>query len=315
MTGLLVNSGQSLLKVLRSLDSDYFPEGAEAVRARAKSVEFSRCIPFIVLHAACIPAFWLRPSAFTLVVTVGLYWLRMFAITGFYHRYFSHKSFSTSRVMQFVMAFWGGTSAQRGALWWAAHHRCHHRESDQPDDVHSPVQRGFVWSHIGWITSSANIPTDYKIIPDLARYPELVWLNRFDWVPAFLLALALLLTGNWLSVAMPELETSGAQLLVWGFFVSTVALFHGTCCINSVGHIFGSQRFETADASRNNLALALITLGEGWHNNHHRFPGSARQGIYWWEVDVTYYLLRIFESFGIISNLRTHPKNFELVAE
>lgn len=305
---LLSRARNSLSNLIRSLDSDYFAEGAEVVRARAKTVEPSRCIPFIALHAACLAAFWVKPSIFTLFVAISLYWLRMFAITGFYHRYFSHRSFSTSRFMQFVFAVWGATSGQRGPLWWAAHHRTHHRESDKENDVHSPVQKGFLWSHIGWITSSANIPTDYSAIPDLAKYPELVLVNRFDWVPPFLLALTLLIVGDMLKIFCPQLQTSGPQLLVWGFFVSTVVLFHGTCCINSVGHIFGSRRFATDDESKNNLALALITLGEGWHNNHHRFPGAARQGIFWWEIDVTYYALRMMEAVGLVTDLHKHPQ-------
>lgn len=301
----------NLKKLFRSLDSDYFEEGADVVRSKPKRVEFSRCIPFIVLHLVCLLGFVYQPSLFTIAVAVALYWIRMFAITGFYHRYFSHKSYSTSRLMQCVFAFVGATSGQRGALWWAAHHRIHHRDSDQPGDVHSPVQNSFLWSHIGWITSSANIPTNYAVIPDLAKYPELVLLNRFDWVPAFLLALSLLLTGNLLETASPQLHTSGPQLLIWGFFISTVVLFHGTCCINSVGHIFGRQRFDTKDASRNNFLLALITMGEGWHNNHHRFQGSAKQGLMWWEIDVTYYILYVFKQLGLISNLKTHPKNWD----
>lgn len=309
ITGLLSHFRNSLWKFLRSLDSDYFPEGVDVVRARAKTVELSRCIPFILLHAACLAGFFVKPSAFTLAAAVALYWVRMFAITGFYHRYFSHRTFSTSRPMQFVFAVWGATSGQRGPLWWAAHHRQHHKDSDREGDVHSPVQRGFLWSHIGWITSSANIPTAYENIPDLAKYPELVLVNRFDWVPPTLLAVSLLILGDVLKVVTPQLQTSGLQLLFWGFFVSTVFLFHGTCCINSIGHIFGRQRFDTRDASRNNLGLALITMGEGWHNNHHRFPGSARQGIYWWEVDLTYYLLLMMERLGLISDLRKHPKN------
>jgi len=312
---LLSRSRNSLWHVIRSLDSDYFPEGADTVRARAKTVELSRCLPFVALHAACLAAFWVKPSAFTLAVAFALYWVRMFAITGFYHRYFSHRTFSTSRTMQFIFALWGATAGQRGPLWWAAHHRLHHRESDKENDVHSPVQRGFLWSHIGWITSSANIPTDYKAIPDLTRYPELVLVNRLDWVPPFLLALTLLALGEALRVAAPQLGTSGPQLLVWGFFVSTVVLFHGTCCINSVGHIFGSQRFRTNDASKNNFALALITLGEGWHNNHHRFQGAARQGIYWWEIDVTYYLLSGMEKLGLVSDLHKHPADLKLLLD
>lgn len=314
MNDLLSRSRNSVWNVLRSLDSDYFPEGADVVRARAKTVELSRCIPFIILHAACLAAIWVKPSAFTLTVAIALYWARMFAITGFYHRYFSHRTFSTSRIMQFIFAVWGATSGQRGPLWWAAHHRLHHRESDKENDVHSPVQRGFLWSHIGWITSSANIPTDYTIIPDLAKYPELMLVNRFDWVPPFILAVSLLLLGDLLKEVAPQLHTSGLQLLVWGFFVSTVVLFHGTCCINSIGHIFGSQRFKTNDASRNNFALALITMGEGWHNNHHRFQGTARQGIYWWEIDITYYLLCTMAAFGLVTDLHRHPREVKLLS-
>lgn len=294
----------NVLKVFRSLDSDYFPTGAAAVRALPKKVEFDRCLPFVLLHAVCLCGLVYKPSLFDLSVAVFLYWLRMFAVTAFYHRYFAHRTFSTSRIAQFIFAFWASTSAQRGALWWAAHHRQHHRHSDKPDDVHSPVRSGFWWSHIGWITSSANIPTDYESVPDLTRYPELVWLNRFDWVPPTLLALSLIAIGEVLRFTVPALGTSGVQLLIWGFFVSTVLLFHGTCCINSVGHLFGSARFETADQSRNNWLLAIITMGEGWHNNHHRFQGSVRQGLYWWELDVTYYGLVAFEKLGIIWNLR-----------
>jgi stearoyl-CoA desaturase (delta-9 desaturase) len=291
------------LSLFRSLDSDYFPQGPEFVRALPRRVELSRCLPFVVLHLVCLLGFFYPPSIFDLIVATLLYWLRMFAVTAFYHRYFAHRSFSTSRQAQFIFAFWASTSAQRGALWWASHHRQHHKLSDKPGDVHSPVQDGFWWSHIGWITSSANIPTDYKAINDLARYKELVWLNRFDWVPATLLALTLLFSGMYLHTAVPQLGTSGPQLLIWGFFVSTAVLFHGTCCINSVGHLLGTTRFATSDASRNNWLLALITMGEGWHNNHHRFQGSARQGLYWYEIDVTYYILLLFEKLGLIWNL------------
>jgi len=240
---------------------------------------------------------------------VALYFVRMFAVTGIYHRYFSHKTYSTSRAGQFLLALWGGTTVQRGALWWAYHHRHHHQHSDDPEDAHSPHVHGFWWSHIGWITSRRNFPTDYSTIKDLARYPELVWLNRFDTVVPLLFALAVFGTGELLAVHAPGLGTNGWQLLVWGFFISTTALFHGTACINSMAHLMGRRRFNTTDDSRNSFILALICLGEGWHNNHHRYQSSTRNGFYWWEIDITYYGLKALSWTGLIWGLKAVPKS------
>ncbi len=189
----------------------------------------------------------------------------------------------------------GASSAQRGPLWWASHHRKHHRFADTADDVHSPKQHGFWWAHMGWITAPGNFPTDLKQVKDLTKYPELVFLDRFDILIPLLLATVLFLAGGW-------------QFLIWGFFVSTVVLFHCTCFINSLAHVFGRRRYDTADESRNSLLLALITFGEGWHNNHHRFPGSVRQGFFWWEIDLTYYGLWLLERLRIIRNLHPVPR-------
>ena len=202
----------------------------------------------------------------------------MFAITAFFHRYFAHRAFKTSRIAQFVFAFWGGLAVQRGALWWAAHHRHHHKVSDESGDVHSPRMDGFIWSHIGWITADCNMPTRYELIGDLTRYPELVFLNRFDWIPGLEFRIFLALFRHFSRKLLPSVGTSGLEMALWGFFVSTVILFHGVCSINSFAHIFGKRRYNVKDDSKNNIWLALITLGEGWHNNHHRFPGTARQG-------------------------------------
>ncbi|MBL7685336.1 MAG: acyl-CoA desaturase, partial [Deltaproteobacteria bacterium] len=236
-----------------------------------------------------------------------LYALRIFVITGFYHRYFSHKTFKTSRVAQFIFALLGGLCVQRGALWWAAHHRNHHRYSDEPQDPHSPKQYGFWWAHMGWITNKSNFPTRLKLVPDLAKYPELMWLNRFDLVVPVLFAVSLYVGGILLQKFFPHLGTSGGQMLVWGFFISTVFLFHATGTINSLAHRWGSRRFETKDTSRNNFWLALLTFGEGWHNNHHEYPATPRQGFYWWEIDLTYYLLKVLEKLGIIWDLKPVP--------
>lgn len=273
----------------------------------AERIDWLRVIPFIAMHLACIAAFWVGVSWFAFGVAAALYALRMFALTGFYHRYFSHKAFKTSRAVQFLFALIGAMCVQRGPLWWAAHHRNHHRHADTESDIHSPLHRGFLWSHMGWFLTPRGFRTDWAVIPDLRRYPELRWLDRFDIAVPVLLAVALFFLGRWLEQAHPQTGTSGAQLLVWGFFISTVALFHATVTINSLAHRFGSRRYDTADNSRNNWLLALITFGEGWHNNHHHFPGAARQGFRWWEFDLTYYLLRVLAACGVVWDLKALP--------
>ena len=298
---------RALVTLRQWLDSDYFPEGAEAVRSRPDRLEYRRCLPFAILHLGCLGVIWTGWSWTALAVAVALYGVRMFAITGFYHRYFSHRTFRTSRAAQFLFAALGNTAVQRGALWWAAVHRHHHKHSDQDQDVHSPGVSGFLWAHIGWMTSSKNFPTDYGAVRDLAKYPELVFLNRFDMVVPAGFAAALYALGETLRAFAPGLGTSGAQLLVWGFFISTVFLLHGTLMINSLAHVFGHRRFQTSDDSRNNFLLALITLGEGWHNNHHRFMNAARQGFYWWEIDVTFYGLKLLSWLGVIWDLKGVP--------
>jgi stearoyl-CoA desaturase (delta-9 desaturase) len=240
-------------------------------------------------------------------VAVLLYAVRMFAITAFYHRYFAHRTFRTSRPLQFVFACVGAACAQRGPLWWAAHHRRHHQHADTVDDPHSPRLHGFLWSHMGWFLTPEALMTDWKRIPDLSRYPELRWLDRYDIVVPIALASALYGIGTLLARYAPGLGTSGAQLLIWGFFISTVVLFHMTVTINSLAHRFGTRRFATADDSRNNLWLALLTFGEGWHNNHHFSPGCARQGFRWWELDLTYYGLRLMALLGLVQALKPVP--------
>ena len=246
-------------------------------------------------------------SPIALIVCVALYLVRMFGITAFYHRYFSHRTFRTSRAMQFVGAVLGASATQRGPLWWAAHHRKHHRLSDTADDVHSPHAHGFLWSHIGWIAAPSNHATDLAQVPDLARFPELRWLDRHDLAVPFLLLASLLALGAVLDAWWPELGTSALQMGVWGFSVSTTLLFHGTASINSLAHMLGRRVWPTKDKSRNSFVLALLTLGEGWHNNHHWCPGTARQGFRWWEIDLSYYGLRVLALFGLVSELRPVP--------
>jgi len=270
-----------------------------------RRIDWARVVPFLLLHASCLLVLVVGWSWTAVVFAAGFYALRMFAITAFYHRYFSHRAFQTSRALQLCFALLGATAVQRGPLWWAAHHRAHHRYSDAEGDVHSPDREGFWWSHVGWILARVNFRTRTELIPDFARYPELRFLDRFDSLVPLLMIPAIFGLGE--GLAAFGLGGGGFQLLVWGFSISTIALYHLTFCVNSVAHRIGSRRFDTNDSSRNNLVLSLFTLGEGWHNNHHHYPNSARQGFYWWEVDASYYALRALASVGLIWGLRPVP--------
>jgi stearoyl-CoA desaturase (delta-9 desaturase) len=270
-------------------------------------IDWVRAVPFIGLHLACLGVIWVGFSWVALGVAIGAYALRMFLITAFYHRYFSHRAFRTSRPFQFIMAALGCTAGQRGPLWWAAHHRHHHGHADDHDDAHSPHQHGLIWAHTCWFLTRDNYATRWRFVRDWARYPELRWLNRLDWLPLLGFAGLTYALGAALAAFAPALGTSGPQMLVWGFFVSTVALYHATYTINSLAHRFGRRRFATHDDSRNNFWLSLVTLGEGWHNNHHHYPATARQGFYWWELDPTWYALIALSWTGLIRDLRPVP--------
>jgi stearoyl-CoA desaturase (delta-9 desaturase) len=293
--------------VLRGwFDTQAVPE-PEALDNRADRIDLLRAVPFIFLHLACLGVFWVGVSKVALSVAAALYAVRMFALTGFYHRYFSHRTFRTSRAVQCVFAMIGASCVQRGPLWWAAHHRHHHGHADTLLDLHSPTRVGFLRSHMGWFLTPRSFGTDLSRIPDLRQYPELRWLDRYDIALPVLLAVLLYALGALLHRVAPSWGTSGGQMLVWGFFISTVALFHATVTINSLAHRFGRRRFDTNDDSRNNLWLALITFGEGWHNNHHFYPGSARQGFRWWEIDLTWYGLRLMAALGLVWDLKSAP--------
>jgi len=226
-----------------------------------------------------------------LALGVATYVLRVLAITGGYHRYFSHRSFKLGRAAQFALAFLAQTSAQKGVLWWASKHRLHHRHADQDGDVHSPVRSGFWWAHVGWIVSDKHEAYDPRTIADFQKFPELVWLNRYHWAPSALLSAVLLAVGGW-------------PAFFWGFVVSTVVLYHVTFSINSLAHRWGSRRYPTPDGSRNNWLLAVLALGEGWHNNHHWDMSACRQGHRWWEFDATYVVLRVLSWTGVVRDLR-----------
>ncbi len=249
---------------------------------------------FILVHLAPLAAFWTGVTTTSVILAVALYVVRMFGITAGYHRYFSHRSFKTSRLGQFLLAWLAMSSAQKSVLWWAALHRHHHRHSDQEDDVHSPLHRGFWYSHVGWIFDAKHDATRMEEVPDLARYPELRFLDRHQLLPAISLAITCFLLDGW------------AGLFI-GFFLSTAVLYHGTFFINSLAHVHGSQRYVTGDTSRNNWWLAVITLGEGWHNNHHAYQRSTRQGFRWYEFDPTYYALKAMSWMRLVWDLGEPP--------
>jgi stearoyl-CoA desaturase (delta-9 desaturase) len=255
---------------------------------------YPQVLPFVLVHVAALAAFFSGVTTGALILCAVLYVVRMFGVTAGYHRYFSHRSFKTSRVGQFVLAFLAQSSAQRGILWWAALHRHHHRHSDTDEDIHSPRQRGFLYSHVGWVFDQRNSGTDLEAVPDLTKYPELVWLDEHPYFPATVLGAACFALGGW----------SG---LVVGFVWSTVLLYHGTFFINSLAHVHGNQRYVTGDDSRNNWWLAVITLGEGWHNNHHAYQRSTRQGFRWYEFDPTFYALTAFSWMRLVWELGTPP--------
>jgi stearoyl-CoA desaturase (delta-9 desaturase) len=265
-----------------------------SVEREPNAIVPAQATPFVLVHFACLTAFWTGVTWQALALCVGLYWVRIFAIGAGYHRYFSHRAFSTSRAFQFVLAFLAQTSAQNSVLWWAALHRRHHLYSDTPLDTHSPRQRGFFYAHLGWIFDAKHLKTDLVRVGDLARFPELVWLDRFELVPAACVAAACFLLAGW----------SG---LVVGFLWSTVLVYHATFSINSLAHVHGSRRYVTGDDSRNNGLLALITMGEGWHNNHHACQSSVRQGFRWWEADATFYILRALSWTGLVWDLKLPP--------
>ena len=253
--------------------------------------QFGAVFFFLLIHIGVLAVLWTPPTISLLAWLAVTYSIRMFGVTAGYHRYFGHRSYKLDRVAQFVMAFLAQSSAQKGVLWWAAHHRLHHRESDRERDVHSPTLRGFWWAHVGWVLSNDFDEYDPRSMGEFLRFPEIRWLDKHHWVPTVTFGAVVALIGGW-------------PAFLWGYVVSTVVLYHCTFAINSLAHLWGTRRFDTPDESRNNFWLALVTFGEGWHNNHHYSPGRCRQGERWWELDITYLVLKTLSWFGIVRELR-----------
>lgn len=281
-------------------------------------VKFNATIPFVVVHAIPLLALWTGATLFDWILCGMLYVARMFFVTGGYHRYFSHRTYKTSRWFQFVLAFCAETSAQKGVLWWAAHHRTHHKYSDTPHDPHSMKIYGFWYSHLGWILGPDYNQTESENVKDLAKFPELVWLNQHYWIPPTCLALLCMALGGYYNggeLSLGAMFTHGWSTLLIGFFLSTVILYHGTFSINSIMHKFGRARYRTGDESKNSWWLALLTLGEGWHNNHHYYQSATRQGFFWWELDITYLVLKVLSWCGLIWELREVPEHVQYSKE
>jgi stearoyl-CoA desaturase (delta-9 desaturase) len=259
-----------------------------------RPVEIFSLVLLACMHLACGLALAVPFSWSLLMLAVGSYALRMFGVTAGFHRYFSHRTFKTSRAFQFVLAFIGTAAMQNGPLWWASWHRHHHKHADTERDAHSPRRSGFWHAHLGWVLDGSHDEPNLSNVRDLSRFPELRFLDRHKWLPLITYAVACFAVAGWAGV-------------VWGFVVSTVLVFHATCLINSLAHVWGQRRYATTDDSRNNAVLALLTMGEGWHNNHHHDMSSARQGVTWWEVDITYYVIKLLERVGIVWSVR--PRN------
>ncbi len=263
---------------------------------QTKAMKYIRTFVYALIHLSIIAAIWTGVTGASVAICIGLYIIHMWSVTAGYHRYFSHKSFSTSRVFQFILAWLSQSATQLGVLWWSNHHRLHHLYSDTELDAHSPRQKGFFYSHVGWIFDRSNIAyKKYTMVKDWERYPELVWLDKYDLVPTIVLGVVVFLLAGW----------SG---LVVGFLFSRVLSWNASYTINSLSHVYGSQRYNTGDDSRNNFWLALLTFGEGWHNNHHHYASSARQGFFWWEIDITYYGLKMLSWLGIVWDLKVPSK-------
>ncbi|MGF1511880.1 MAG: acyl-CoA desaturase [Myxococcota bacterium] len=268
--------------------------GSEGSAGSGKQINWIGSLPFFgVMAAAVVGLFFFEFSWQAGVLVAASYFVRMFGITGGYHRYFAHRGYKTSRWFQFVLALLGTSASQKGVLWWSGHHRDHHKYSDEENDIHSP-KHGFWWSHIGWILAPDYVETPQAQLREFGSYPELRWLNKHWSVPPIALAVILYLTG-------------GLWALYWGFAVATTLLWHGTFTINSLSHVWGTRRYKTSDTSRNNFLLAMLTMGEGWHNNHHHYGSTANNGFFWWEIDITYVILLGLEKLGVVWDLRRPP--------
>lgn len=248
----------------------------------------------VVLHIGAIAALFMF-SWKVLAVSLLLYWMTTgLGISMGYHRLHTHRSYKVPKALEYFFAVCGASTLEGGPIFWVATHRIHHQKSDQPGDPHSP-REGAWWAHAGWIllgeSKHNNTQLMSKYAPDLAKDRFYVWLNNWHWVPTVLLAGLLYAIG-------------GLPMMLWGVALRIVVGLHATWLVNSATHLWGSRRFATRDDSRNNWWVALLTFGEGWHNNHHAHPTSARHGLAWYEFDPSWLLLKVLRACGIAKSIQ-----------
>ena len=271
---------------------------------KAKSQVTGVVVGMLGFHLACLAAFFVGFSWAAVAIFFVFYVIKGMGVTTGFHRLLAHRSYKTNRFVQFLLALAGSMAVQGGPLWWVAHHREHHAETDTDLDIHSPVTKGMWQAHMGWMMTDEAFNEKGTNSRDLHKFPEIKFLQRYYvWILVaqivFLFGL-----GAGLNALYPQLATSGLQFVVWGFFISTVFTWHVTFMVNSVCHRWGAQPYDTGDASTNNVFIGILAFGEGWHNNHHHYPNSARHGLRWWQADVTYMLIRALEIVGLASDLK-----------
>jgi len=252
----------------------------------------------LLFHLGCLGVFYTGVSIESFTVFLIRFLIIGSGITIGYHRLLAHRSFTTSRFMQFIFALNGTMAIQGGPLWWVSHHRLHHAHTETDKDVHSPIKYGFWESHIGWMINPKSIKETPSYAKDLYKFPEIKFLQKHYVIITLLQGILIYLLGEYLP------GTSGAEMLVWGFFISTVYLWHITFCVNSVCHLWGKRPYNTNDNSTNNVVVALLTGGEGWHNNHHMYPYSARHGLKWWQIDISYAVIKLLSILRLVRNIK-----------
>jgi stearoyl-CoA desaturase (delta-9 desaturase) len=253
---------------------------------------------FWIVQASALLIFFIPFSWELAALWAASHFLRAVGLTLAFHRYYAHRAFQMNRIARFVWTFIGIAAMQKGPLWWAGHHVNHHRFADRDGDPHSPMISGVYYAHIGWFLNDARhdrLEPSNPVVRDFSKVPEIAWLDRYFAVPPLMLAAAMYLAG-------------GMPWLIWGFCLPTMTLAHATFAINTVNHMFGTRRFDTIDESRNNALTAFFAVGEGWHNNHHRYQRAARNGFYWWEFDPTWYVIRIMAAVGLAWDVHRVPE-------
>ena len=267
---------------------------------QATSVNWITTIAMGAFHVGAIAAFfffsWKNVAAFAI-----MYFLAINVGIGMaYHRLLTHRGYKTPKWVEYFVTTCGTMALEGGPIFWVATHRVHHQNSDHEGDPHTP-QDGTWWSHAGWILSGRALHSETALLgryaPDLTRDKVHVWLSKWHWLPLTTAGVLQLIIGAALSPAHPIHGAIG--MVLWGTFLRVTLGLHATWLVNSATHLWGKRRFDTKDESRNNWWVALLTGGEGWHNNHHAHPVSARHGLAWYEFDINYYGIWLLEQVGL----------------